>query len=286
MPSPVPQPDEQRTIVRFLDHADRRIRRYTRMTQKLLKLLDERRLVVTDNATNSAGNAGRVLRMGEAVDAVQRLVIREATRIYTPLGLYNRGRGVFEKAPTPGADLGDSTFFWIAEGDLVLSGQFAWEGAVALVDQRHSGCICSHRYPVLRGRPGIAESAFVFSFLRTSLGQALLDYHSRGAAGRNRPLNITSLLKERIPIPSAMEQQEIAELVKHEARVREAVAGLARLLVGYRTRLFSDVVTGKLDVRMSVAELQDENESLDETEAEIELDEGQSEDDALESVEA
>jgi hypothetical protein len=83
-----------------------------------------------------------------------------------------------------------------------------------------------------------------------------------------------------------MEQQEIAELVKHEARVREAVAGLARLLVGYRTRLFSDVVTGKLDVRMSVAELQDENESLDETEAEIELDEGQSEDDALESVEA
>ena len=38
---PVPSWDEQRAIVRFLDHADRRIKRYVRAKQKLVKLLEE-----------------------------------------------------------------------------------------------------------------------------------------------------------------------------------------------------------------------------------------------------
>jgi type I restriction enzyme S subunit len=43
IPLPVPPPDEQAAIVRYLNNADRRIRHYIRAKQKLITLLAERR---------------------------------------------------------------------------------------------------------------------------------------------------------------------------------------------------------------------------------------------------
>jgi type I restriction enzyme S subunit len=42
---PVPPASEQAAIVRFLDYADRRIRRYIRAKQKLIKLLEEQQMM-------------------------------------------------------------------------------------------------------------------------------------------------------------------------------------------------------------------------------------------------
>ncbi len=50
MPILVPPPDEQSAIVRFLDHADRRIRRYIRAKQKLIKLLEEQKQAIIHRA--------------------------------------------------------------------------------------------------------------------------------------------------------------------------------------------------------------------------------------------
>ena len=41
---------EQAAIVRFLDHADRRIRRYIRAKQKLIKLLEEQKQAIIHRA--------------------------------------------------------------------------------------------------------------------------------------------------------------------------------------------------------------------------------------------
>ena len=263
---PLPPLPEQSAIVRFLDHADRRIRRYIRAKQKLIKLLEEKREAATHDALRLAGS--RSLRIGSAADRVERLISRQDGHVYTPIGLYNRGRGIFHKPATRGSDLGDSTFFWIAEGDLVLSGQFAWEGAVALAGEEDDGCVASHRYPVLRGKPDLVDSAYLLSFFRTGWGQLLLDHHSRGAAGRNRPLNAASLMKERVTVPPLAVQKQIGALVRREYRLQQALAELAALLREYRTRLIADVVTGKLDVREAAARLPDEDEEsepLDET---------------------
>ncbi len=46
----LPPLPEQAAIVRFLDHADRRIRRYIRAKQKLIKLLEEQKLVLIHRA--------------------------------------------------------------------------------------------------------------------------------------------------------------------------------------------------------------------------------------------
>jgi len=273
---PVPPIDEQAAIVRFIDHADRRIRRYIRAKQSLIQLLAEER--ERDALTHAAGHSPdtRTLRLGAVADRVARPVDRRDAEMYTPIGLFNRGRGIFHKKPTAGVDLGDSTFFWIEEGDLVLSGQFAWEGAIALAGHEDTGCVATHRYPVLRGKPEIVETAYLFSFFRTRFGHFLLNEHARGAAGRNRPLNAGTLMKEKIPIPPLLEQQRIVTLVSLEKQLAGAVSRLSNHLREYRTRLIADLVTGKLDVREAAARLPDETvepEPLEDTDVPAEGDE-------------
>jgi hypothetical protein len=47
---PVPPPEEQAAIVRFLDHADRRIRRYIRAKRQLIALLNEQKQAIIHRA--------------------------------------------------------------------------------------------------------------------------------------------------------------------------------------------------------------------------------------------
>ncbi len=249
----VPPLPEQAAIVRFLDHADRRIRRYIRSKQKLISLLEEQRKAATQEVIQSRSVTSNKIEV--VADLVERPVHRVAADTYTPIGLYNRGRGIFKKEPRNGGELGDSDFFWIEKGDLVLSGQFAWEGAIALAGETESGCVASHRYPILQGRQNVLDSGFLLAFFQTDWGQLLLDHHSRGAAGRNRPLNAKTLLKEKIPLPPLRHQVEIVEMLQREKLVRQQAEDSKRLLNEYRARLISDVVSGKLDVREAADEL-------------------------------
>src|SRR5690606_27301384 len=50
MPSPYPPPEEQAAIVRFLDHADWRIRRYIRAKRQLIALLNEQKQAIIHRA--------------------------------------------------------------------------------------------------------------------------------------------------------------------------------------------------------------------------------------------
>ncbi len=252
-PLPLPPLPEQTAIVRFLDHADRRIRRYIRAKQKLSALLEEQRKNATQEAIRSPSTTSH--RLEVVADLIKRPINRVSDNRYTPIGLYNRGRGIFRKEPRSGNDLGDSDFFWVEEGDLVISGQFAWEGAVALASDAERGCVASHRYPILRGKPNVLDSGFLLAFFQTDWGQLLLDNHSRGAAGRNRPLNARTLLKEKISLPPLRSQLRIVEMLRREAHVRQQAENWSKLLTEYRTRLIADVVTGKLDVREAAAAL-------------------------------
>ena len=249
---------EQTAIVRFLDHADRRIRRYIRAKQQLLALLQEERKKATIEAIHSPNTTSQ--RLEVVATLIKRPIKRTSDKQYTPIGLYNRGRGIFRKETRRGSDLGDSDFFWIEEGDLVISGQFAWEGAIALASNTECGCVASHRYPILRGIPNVLDSWFLLAFFQTDYGQLLLDHHSRGAAGRNRPLNPRTLLKEKISLPPFRSQLWIAEMLQRESHAREQVGKWSKLLSEYRTRLIADVVTGKLDVRAVASKLPDEVE--------------------------
>jgi hypothetical protein len=58
LPCFVPPSDEQRAIVRFLDHADRRIRRYIRAKQRLIALLNGQKQAIIHHAVTRGLGAG------------------------------------------------------------------------------------------------------------------------------------------------------------------------------------------------------------------------------------
>jgi type I restriction enzyme S subunit len=88
----------------------------------------------------------------------------------------------------------------------------------------------------------------------------LLNEHSRGAAGRNRPLNIRTLLKEKVPVPRLSEQTRLVELVTFEKQLAASIAHFSDHLREFHIRLAADVVTGKVDVRKTAAQLPEELE--------------------------
>ena len=244
---PVPPLDEQKAISSFLDVETSKIDGLVSEQRRLIQLLTEKRDSLARRATQLPET--KHLRLGVVADQMERQIERIDDEEYTPIGMYNRGRGIFHKEPTLGADLGDSTFFRIAEDDFILSGQFAWEGAIALATEGENGCVASHRYPVFRGKPGVVDSAYLLAFFETPRGQLLLDLHSRGAAGRNRPLNARTLMKENIPVPSLDVQNQIAAIVRKETPFRQTADRAIELLQERRTALISAAVTGKIDVR-------------------------------------
>lgn len=275
IPVVLPPPDEQAAIVRFLGHADRRIRKQIAAKRKLIDLMLEQWSSRVRAAIESPGT--RFERISSICRHEVRPVERGEPTPFTALGLFNRGRGIFHKPPLRGEDLGASTFSWVEPGDLVISGQFAWEGAVAIASMAERDTIISHRYYALRGRPDVALTSWLLALLRSDYGAMLLNQHSRGAAGRNRPLNLRTLLKERVAVPPLTVQEQAHRVLQQIAPVQDRVVQEVAFLREFRTRLVADVVTGQLDVRAAAAAIPDEpadDEPLDDTDASLD-DDGQ-----------
>ena len=133
-----PPPDEQRTIAAYLDRETTRIDALIEKKRRQIELLQEKRTALVHDAIYNPST--RTMRIGYVADQIFRPIPRKDDDIYTPVGLYNWGRGIFHKEPIVGAELGDSDFFWLDADDLILSGQFAWEGAVALASEKDKGC--------------------------------------------------------------------------------------------------------------------------------------------------
>lgn len=189
------------------------------------------------------------IRLAHVADVIRRPVAQESDEKYTKLGLLNRGRGIFKKDESDQEDMGDSDFYWVEHGDLVLSGQFSWEGAIAVATDEHTGCVVSHRFPIIRGRFGKVLTEYLFALFMSEHGDFMLNDCSRGSAGRNKPLNMNLLLKWKIPVPSIEYQQQIAKLVWLRERMKKANERSITLLKERRSALITAAVTGQIDLR-------------------------------------
>ncbi len=246
--APYPPTAEQTSIANFLNQETTKIDTLIFKQEKMIELLAEKRISSIDNAIKHIGT--KFMRFGTVTYQVFRPVNRMKDEQYISIGLYNRGRGLFHKPIKYGYELGDSNFYWIKGGDLILSGQFAWEGSVALAAEEENECIVSHRYPVIRGKEGVLNTEYLWAYLTTREGDFLLNEHSVGAAGRNRPLNINTLKKEKIPIPPIEAQKQVSKIVQKEKLLQRTIKQAIKLLKERRMVLISATVTGKIDVRV------------------------------------
>jgi type I restriction enzyme, S subunit len=161
-------------------------------------------------------------RIGAIMHLERRVVQVDPSHDYQEIGIRSFGRGIFHKEPTSGVRLGSKRVFWIEPGDLLLNNVFAWEGAIAVADEKQRGLIGSHRfmtYVVDRDR---TCAHYLLYYFLSDVGLEAIRGASPGSAGRNRTLGIEAFESLEIPLPPIAMQREIAaNLEKILSRIKD-----------------------------------------------------------------
>jgi type I restriction enzyme S subunit len=288
----IPHLTEQTAIVRFLGYMDRRIRKYIRIKQKLIKLLEEQKQAIIHRAVTRGLDPNVHLKpsgvewMGEVPRHWEVRKLRSLFRRY--------GSGT-----TPaGDDYFGGDVPWVMTGDLkdrVLTNTKRTITSKALDEVRAlrmypAGSLLVAMYGATIGKTGILsmeactnqaccvladpreDGNVVYLQAVVNIARPQLLQQSYGGGQPNINAEIVRAL--RIPVPPRPEQDSIVTVLgERTQRLDEAIDRAQHeisLLREYRIRLIADVVTGKLDVREAEARLPDEAEeaeALDEIEA-------------------
>ena len=283
--APVPPPDEQAAIVRFLDHADRRIRRYIRAKQKLIKLLDEQKQAIINQAVTGGLAGPRVERSADevirspnhipwlfsmpahwmvvrskALFAPRKERAREgdeqlsATQAYGVIPQAEFERLVGRRVVKINLHLDKRSH--VEKDDFVISMR-SFQGG--LERAWSSGCIRSS-YVVLRPLAAVDVSFFGYLFKSRAYIQALQATGNFIRDGQD--LNFNNFCQVDLPLVPLEEQRAISRQIDEQTagirRGAEVLRSEVELVREFRTRLVADVVTGQLDVRAAAAALRDE----------------------------
>ena len=277
---PLPPLSEQRAIVRYLDRADRRIRRYIRAKERLIELLEERKRALIHEAVTGrfdvrtgqpypAYKDSGVEWLGKVPEHWERRRLKTILRVIdrrsctgeeTLLSL-RRDHGVvvysehFARPPQGRTLVG---YKQLAVGQLVVNRLQANNGLVFC-----SGVdgLVSPDYSVF-DKMAPLQMKYLSDLLRTSAYRSHFRRVSTGlgtgTAGFLR-LYDDVFLSTTVFLPPDHEQVSVLEYVAIQVRRIEGLIASAErgldLLDEYRTRLIADVVTGKLDVREAAARL-------------------------------
>jgi type I restriction enzyme S subunit len=268
IPLPVPPPDEQAAIVRFLDHADRRIRRYIRVKQKLIKLLEEQKQAIIHQAVTRGldpsvpmkdsgipwiGSVPQHWRISRVKGEFESL---NASRI--PLSSTERGKMTLRRYDYYGASgIIDKVEDFIFDDELLL---IAEDGANLVLRNLPLAIVA-------RGRFWVNNHAHILKPRRGNLNYLAcmmesIDYSPWITGAAQPKLTKDRLMSVQLAVPPAIEQDAIMAAVGLKTTNLRSSLAVAKnevdFLREFRTRLIADVVTGQLDVRAAAAALPDE----------------------------
>jgi len=262
---PLPPLPEQTAIVRFLDHYDRKIRRYISVKQKLIGLLEEQKQAIIHRAVTRGLDPnvpfkpsgvewlGDVPEHWEALrtkyvfgEVDRRSTTGEETHLSMSQKLGLVPSDMVQSSLTSESYVGGK----LCEAeDLVLNRLKAHLGVFALAKQ--AGVI-SPDYSVFRKKRPMNTTYFEL-VLRSPACRRELRIRAKGIVEGFWRLYTDDFYDIRVPVPPVPEQDLIiAELDQATTDTDTAISRANReieLLNEYRTRLIADVVTGKLDVR-------------------------------------
>ena len=288
LPCIVPPLPEQAAIVRYLDHADRRIQRYISAKQKLITLLEEQKQAIIHRAVTRGLDSDVRLKpsgvewLGEVPEHWNLVPLKwvshrsqnGATPPTSESLFYEDGAipwygpsscGTKEEIGAPVRHLSEVAFSKgharLVRGPALLIVVIgATAGRMALMSDDGSTNQQITAFEISRD---LVSPEFILrqlrsaeSWLRATTSTATIPILDSGVVAR--------LL---CAIPPMEEQEGINRaLDSHVSRIDTAIDRARRqieLLREYRTRLIADVVTGKLDVRGAAARLPDEAGALD-----------------------
>ena len=294
IPVAVPPLAEQVAIVRFLDHADRRIRRCIRARRKLIELLDEQKQALIQRAVTGGLDPDvrlkpsgvewlgdlpahwQVLRLKSLLTRIDQGVSPQAENCLADdasWGVLKAGcvnRGVFrenEHKRLPRNFPIDASIA-VSIGDVLVSrasGSPHLVGSAGRVRSLGHRLILSDKIFRLLFKQEV-DAEFMVVAMQGRYYRAQVEQAISGAEGLANNLPLSSLRDFRFAVPKELTEQQIVV-----DGLRESAGALDRginmeerglsLLHEFRSRLISDVVTGKLDVRDAAARLPDEGEA-------------------------
>jgi type I restriction enzyme S subunit len=296
---PLPPIPEQAAIVRFLDHTDRRIRRYIRAKRKLIKLLEEKKYAIVDRAVTRGVDPLVLLKpagvewlgsVPEAWDVVRlKTLVSQVTSgsrgwsnfaadigaLFIRIGNLTRSSVDLAlddviRLRLPAEALAEATRTRVQPNDILLS-ITAYIGSVAVVPTDIEEAYVSQHVACCRPRPGAADPRWLAYVLLSSVGQAHGQLCMYG--GTKQGLSLADVKNYVLLLPPPEDQSRLVTWIEESSSsVDRSIGNASReidLLREYRTRLVADVVTGKLDVR-EAAQLPDDVEGpeVDDTENE------------------
>ncbi|MFM7086062.1 MAG: restriction endonuclease subunit S, partial [Cyanobium sp.] len=304
-PFPIPPLSEQAAIVRFLDHADRKIRRYIRAKQKLIKLLEEQKQAIIHRAVTRGLDPDVRLKpscvewLGDVPEhwyivalkhVLKRLI--DCEHKTAPAIDHSDFRVVRTTAVRNGNLRWSGTYCTTAEafqawtqraipepGDVIFTRE-APAGEACLVPEGVDICL-GQRTVLMKLRRDQYDGQFLVHMIYAGPPRMRIQLASQGSTVGH--FNMDDIGWMKVLAPPLQEQQRIVEAIKKGtvelARTIEKANREIDLLQEYRTRLIADVVTGKLDVREAAAGLLEEEPVADEV-----LSEPYDQDDAEDSL--
>lgn len=129
---------------------------------------------------------------------------------YPSAGLLNRGRGLFRKSDVAGEATSYKTLYRLAEGQVVYSKLFGWEGSLAVVPHEFAGLHVSSEFPTFAVDGTIVSPRFLDQYLRSSKFMTAIASATTGLGQRRQRVNPESFLSLPLPLPSSEEQDRIA----------------------------------------------------------------------------
>ena len=288
----LPPPDEQVSIMRFLNWANGQLEKAIRAKRKVITLLNEQKQVIIHRAVTRGLDPSEPLKpsgiswIGEmpvhwnvvTVGSVLSLIqtgpfgsqlhsheyVAGGTPVINPSHMEN-GRIVASREIAIGENkLCELSRHKLYGGDIIAArrGEI---GRCALVTSVEVGWICGTGSVLLRCKSSMVLPVY---FQRLFSSQGISDELNLSSIGATMPnLNSGMIARLRIPLPPVDEQERIVRFIECQNKVCDtAISRFEReieLLREYRTRLVADVVTGKLDVREAAAKLPDEVQALE-----------------------
>jgi len=269
LPCLVPPLPEQTAIVRFLDYMDRRIRRFIRAKQKLIKLLEEYRQALIHQAVT-----GKIdVRTGKPYPSCKDSGVPWLVKVpehweVVPLRWFiSIASGDFIETSAVSGNRSNERPYPVIGGNGVLGYAGLYNATEITVVVGRVGALCGNVH-IVNEPAWITDNALMitqiieFSPKFLSIQLKVMDLN-RLANANAQPLVTGGMIKaQRVVKPLIHEQLAIVDFVDEQTAKLDAAIAAARreieLLREYRERLIADVVTGKVDVRGVAAQLPEE----------------------------